>query len=284
MKKWNTIFNYLPVNLHRRLSAMALVVLLGVAGCSSNESSSEQQVDPEKAPNTTLTQQINTLTSEEKEQGWVLLFDGQTTDGWRGVYKENFPEKGWKVEDGLLKVVSSGGGESEFGGDIITNKQYSSFEFSLEFRLTEDANSGIKYFVKEIQPKPEGSAIGLEYQLIDDSRPDVEGTWTLGSLYELYTAGNKDVNPIGEFNTARILVEGNHVEHWLNGKKVLEYTRGSDEFRDLVAESKYSDHENFGEAPEGHILLQDHGHEVAFRNIKIREINPDEKNGRASGR
>ncbi len=256
-------------------SLFIFVFTLVVAGCTSKKSAPEQTKAVESTKDT-ASNQPNTLTDAEKKEGWTLLFDGQTTDGWRGVYKENFPEEGWKVEEGLLKVVSSGGGEAEFGGDIITNKQYSSFEFSLEFKLTEGANSGIKYFVKEIQPKPEGSAIGLEYQLIDDSRPDVEGTWTLGSLYELYTAENKEVNPIGEFNTARILVEGNHVEHWLNGKKVIEYTRGSDEFRDLVAESKYSDHKNFGEAQKGHILLQDHGHEVAFRNIKIREINPNE--------
>lgn len=282
MKKWNSTFNYAPTKSHRYLGAMALVVLLAVAGCSSNESSSEHRGDSEETPDIsqpqqdTPSEQLNTLTAEEQQEGWVLLFDGETPDGWRGVYKEAFPEKGWKVEDGLLKVVSSGGGEAEFGGDIITENQYSDFEFSLEFKLTEGANSGIKYFVKEVYPEPEGSAIGLEYQLIDDSRPDVEGTWTLASLYELYTAENKQVKPIGAFNRARILVEGDHVEHWLNGKKVLEYTRGSEEFRDLVAESKYSGYENFGEAAEGHILLQDHGHEVAFRNIKIREITPSE--------
>lgn len=274
MKNWNSLLNN-HENAHRYLRLIPLVVLLTITGCSSNESTSEVTND-EEITEDTQAGQSNTLTTEEKEEGWVLLFDGESTDAWRGVYKDTFPEKGWEVEDGNLKVVSSGGGEADFGGDIITKDQYSNFEFSLEFRLTEEANSGIKYFVQEVYPEPEGSAIGLEYQLIDDSRPDVEGTWTLASLYELYTAENKDVNPIGEFNEARILVEGDHVEHWLNGKKVLEYTRGSEEFRDLVAESKYKDHDNFGEASEGHILLQDHGHEVAFRNIKIREIEMEE--------
>lgn len=273
MKSWNSFLNN-GKSACQYLSIMVLLLFLTAAGCSSDEGSSEapnSEQDQQESPSGST--EINTLTSEEQQEGWVLLFDGETTDGWRGVYKESFPEQGWKVEDGLLKVVDSGGGEAEFGGDIITEDQYSDFEFSLEFKLTEGANSGIKYFVKEIYPEPEGSAVGLEYQLIDDSRPDVEGTWTLASVYELYTAENKEVNPIGEFNKARIVAEGNHVEHWLNGKKVVEYTRGSDQFRDLVAESKYSDHENFGEASEGHILLQDHGHEVAFRNIKIREIN-----------
>ncbi|WP_211483223.1 3-keto-disaccharide hydrolase [Fodinibius roseus] len=266
-------------NISQHLGVMILLLLFTAAGCSSDEASSEAsggESDQQEQKSPTGQSQINTLTSEEQQEGWVLLFDGKTTDGWRGVYKENFPEKGWKVEDGLLKVVASGGGEAEFGGDIITENQYSDFEFSLEFKLTEGANSGIKYFVKEIYPEPEGSAVGLEYQLIDDSRPDVEGTWTLASVYELYRAENKEVNPIGEFNKARIVAEGDHVEHWLNGKKVVEYTRGSEEFRNLVAESKYSEHENFGEASEGHILLQDHGHEVAFRNIKIREIDSGE--------
>ncbi|WP_434084132.1 3-keto-disaccharide hydrolase [Fodinibius sediminis] len=257
--------------LYRSMGAVVLAALLALGGCSSEEASQESNAE-ESQQEAPQAEQVNTLTSQEKEEGWVLLFDGETTNGWRGVYKEAFPEKGWKVEDGLLKVVASGGGESEFGGDIITENQYGNFEFSLEFKLTEGANSGIKYFVKEIRPRPEGSAIGLEYQLIDDSRPDVEGTWTLASLYELYRAENKQVNPIGEFNKARIIARGDRVEHWLNGVKVLEYTRGSEEFRQLVSESKYSDYENFGEAEEGHILLQDHGHEVAFRNIKIREI------------
>lgn len=270
MKNWNCFLN-IDRDISQYLGVMILLLLFTAAGCSSDEGSSEAS-GGESDQQESSSEQINTLTSEEQQEGWVLLFDGKTTDGWRGVYKENFPEKGWKVEDGLLKVVASGGGEAEFGGDIITENQYSDFEFSLEFKLTEGANSGIKYFVKEIYPEPEGSAVGLEYQLIDDSRPDVEGTWTLASVYELYKAENKEVNPIGEFNKARIVAEGDHVEHWLNGKKVVEYTRGSEEFRDLVAESKYSDYENFGEASEGHILLQDHGHEVAFRNIKIRKI------------
>lgn len=269
MSNWNWEKSY------QYVSVVTLVLLLALSGCHSNESSPETPPDKENQQNTQANQ-VNTLTSEEKQEGWVLLFDGKTIDGWRGVYQESFPEKGWKVEDGLLKVVSSGGGEAEFGGDIITENQYSNFEFSLEFKLTKGANSGIKYFVKEIYPEPEGSAIGLEYQLVDDSRPDVEGTWTLASLYELIPAKNKEVNPIGEFNKASILVEGNHVEHWLNGKKVVEYTRGSETYRDLVTESKYKDYENFGEASEGHILLQDHGHEVAFRNIKIREFTPGE--------
>jgi hypothetical protein len=221
--------------------------------------------------------QLNNLTDIEKEEGWKLLFDGKTTQGWRGAYKESFPEKGWVVEDGLLIVLPSGGAESAHGGDIVTEEQYSNFELTLEFKLTEGANSGIKYFVREQSPKPEGSAIGLEFQILDDkNHPDAKmgrnGNRTVGSLYDLITAEDKIVQPIGDWNTARIVSRGNHVEHWLNGNKVLEYERGGKDFKDLVAKSKYKDHKNFGEAPQGHILLQDHGDKVYFRNIKIREI------------
>lgn len=226
--------------------------------------------------------QINTLTDEEKNNGWKLLFDGKTTTGWRGAYKETFPEKGWVVEDGNLTIIASDGSESASYGDIVTTGEYGNFELSFEFKLTEGANSGVKYFVVEHQPKPKGSAFGLEYQVLDDDKhPDAKmgsnGNRTVGSLYDLIPAKDKQINPVGEWNHGRIVVQGNHVEHWLNGKKVLEYERGSAAFRDLVAKSKYAAPEynnngRFGEAPKGHILLQDHGNKVSYRNIKIREL------------
>ncbi len=151
------------------------------------------------------------------------------------------------------------------------------FFLKLEFKLTEGANSGIKYFVTE-KEKSDGSAIGLEYQVLDDERhPDAkegnhEGSRTVASLYDLIKAENKMVKPMGEWNEARIFSNGTHVEHWLNGKKVLEYERGSAAYRKLVAESKYKIWENFGEAPQGHILLQDHGNRVSFRNIRIKTL------------
>jgi hypothetical protein len=219
----------------------------------------------------------NILSEKEIKDGWKLLFDGKTTKGWRGAYKTGFPEKGWEVRDGMLIVQPSGGGEAANGGDIVTMDEYRSFDLTVDFKLTEGANSGIKYFVTEQQPQTPGSAIGLEYQLLDDARhPDaklgINGNRTLASLYDLMPATNKKPNPIGEWNTARIVVKDKHVEHWLNGVKVLEYERGGKEFLAHKAESKFKDRKDFGEAPKGRILLQDHGNQVFFRNVKIRVL------------
>lgn len=219
----------------------------------------------------------NSLTAKEKKDGWTLLFDGKSMKGWRGAYMDSLPKKGWAVKDGMLIVQESGGGEAAFGGDIVTLKDYSSFELTLDFKLTEGANSGIKYFVIEEQPKTPGSAKGLEYQVLDDAKhPDaklgINGNRTLASLYDIMPAMNKKVNPIGEWNHARILVKGKHVEHWLNGVKVLEFERGGKEFLAHKAESKFKDIPQFGEYPKGRILLQDHGNKVFYRNIKVREL------------
>ena len=219
----------------------------------------------------------NHVNVDEAKNGWKLLWDGKTTNGWRGARLDDFPDKGWEIEDGVLTVLSTGGEESAVGGDIVTTDVYGDFELMVDFKLTEGANSGIKYYVNTDLNKGPGSSIGLEYQLLDDAvHPDAklgnhEGSRTLASLYDLIKADpNKPANPIGEWNTAHIVSKGNHVEHWLNGMKVLEYERGSDEFKKLVSESKYVVWPNFGEAPTGPILLQDHGDRVSFRNIKIK--------------
>ncbi len=217
----------------------------------------------------------NTLSQKEVQEGWKLLFNGTSLQGWRGAYLDSLPQKGWGVRDGVILVRESGGGESVGGGDIVTVEEYGSFELKLDFKLTEGANSGIKYFVTEQEPKTAGLAKGLEYQLLDDAKhPDaklgINGNRTLASLYDLMPARKKVVRPIGEWNTARILVRGKHVEHWLNGVKVLEYERGGKEFLQHKAQSKFKDLAGFGEAERGHILLQDHGNTVYFRNVKIR--------------
>lgn len=221
----------------------------------------------------------NQLTSAEKEDGWKMLWDGKTTEGWRGARLDDFPEQGWEIEDGILTVLASGGAESAGGGDIVTKEVYGDFELKVDFKITEGANSGIKYYVDTDLNKGPGSSIGLEYQILDDeNHPDAklgnhEGSRTVASLYDLIKADpNKPINPVGEWNTARIISKDNHVEHWLNGTKVLEYERGSDNFRKLVSESKYDKWPDFGELEEGRILLQDHGNRVSFKNIKIKEL------------
>lgn len=226
----------------------------------------------------------NYLTENEKRKGWRLLWDGKTTNGWRSARALEFPQKGWVINDGVLTVLEAGGGESTNGGDIITENKFSSFELKLEFKITKGANSGIKYFVDPEINQGEGSSIGLEYQILDDKEhPDatkgVKGNRTLASLYDLIPASNlsvpsrgKEFRGVGEWNQARILVKGNHIEHWLNGFKVVEYERNTPMYRALVAYSKYKVWPNFGELAQGHILLQDHGNRVSFRSIKIREF------------
>lgn len=230
-------------------------------------------IPPARAP------RPNTLTATERRQGWRLLFDGKTPAGWRSARGPAFPARGWQVADGTLSVLAADGQESANGGDIITSAEYAAFDFRFEFQLTPGANSGVIYFVTLAEQTP-GSPIGLEYQLLDDARhPDAQlghdGDRQLASLYDLIPAVKPPAcqRPIGAWNAGRIVVYPNHrVEHYLNGVKVLEYERGSPAFRALVAGSKYHVWPNFGEARAGHLLLQDHGHRVAFRSLKLREL------------
>ena len=241
---------------------------------------SRKQVDNDVPEISYLT---NQLTADETRKGLRLLWDGKTTEGWRGAKLDKFPEKGWVMNDGVLTVLSSGGAESRNGGDIVTVNSFSNFELSVDFKMTEGANSGIKYFVDSELNKGEGSAIGLEFQVLDDKKhPDAKkgknGNRTVGSLYDLIRAENdgssrgKNFKGVNTWNNARIVVKDGHVEHWLNHVKVVEFDRFSQVFKTLVEHSKYEKWKDFGQIPEGLILLQDHGDKVSFKNIKVREF------------
>lgn len=212
----------------------------------------------------------NTLTEQERQEGWKLLWDGKTADGWRSIGKDEFPARGWEMKDGVLTVLPKN--PKGTGGDIITKETFSDFVLKVDFILTPAANSGIKYF---FDPKVNGGTT-LEYQVLDAAHPDAaagrDGNRKVASFYDVMPAVNAHPKPLGEWNTAMIVCKGKHVEHWLNGEKVLEFERGSEAFRAAVALSKFSKHPNWGEQASGHILLQDHTDKASYRNIKIKVL------------
>ncbi|WP_221930001.1 3-keto-disaccharide hydrolase [Fodinibius sediminis] len=215
--------------------------------------------------------QHNELTDAEKSEGWILLFDGESAEHWRGYNSPNFPEKGWMVEDGMLSVRSSGG-----GGDIITRHKYRNFILKLDWRAAEGANGGIFYRAME-QPDQPIYWSAPEVQILDnENHPDAErgenGNRKAGSLYDLIPAKPQNANPYGEWNSVKIVADGSTVEHWQNGEKVLEYELWTNDWYKMIRNSKFREHPEFGDAREGYIGLQDHGNLVNFRNIKIKEL------------
>lgn len=231
--------------------------------------------------------QLNTLSSQEKKDGWKLLFDGKTLDGWRTYASGSPPGQGWSVEDGCVKNAKGNGRPGAGGGDILTTALFTDFDLLFEWRISPAGNSGVKYFVLDrkgsagakLYAGDDGrSAVGHEYQLLDDERhPDAKNgpIRQAGSLYSLIPPNSsKKLKPVGEFNQSRILVQGKHVEHWLNGAKIVEYELESPELAQAIANSKFKDVPHFGSKFPTPILLQDHGEEVWFRNVKIRSLNP----------
>ncbi len=211
----------------------------------------------------------NTLTAAEKADGWVLLFDGTTTAGWHGYNQTTMPE-GWAVKDGALTRVGK-------TTDISSDKEYGNFDFRFDWRIAAGGNSGVMYHVVE-SPKYKSSYFtGPEFQLLDNLRhPDAKagknGNRTAGSDYDIYAPAADVTKPIGEWNEARIVINGAHVEHWMNGKKLLEYEQWSDKWKADVAASKFKEWPDYGLAKTGHLVLQEHDFEVAFRNMKIKAL------------
>jgi hypothetical protein len=214
----------------------------------------------------------NTLTEREQREGWKLLFDGKTTEGWRAYRGDSIPDV-WKVSDGTLGCSSKNG---THGGDIITAERYGSFELAFEWKVSPGANSGVMYRVTSSEAEPWMS--GPEYQILDNEKhADGRNPKTsAASCYALFAPSEDRTKPVGQWNHGRIVVKGNHVEHWLNGHKVVDYELGSERWQRLVAESKFKEFPKFGKERKGHIDLQWHGDEVGYRNIRIRAERGDD--------
>ena len=254
-------------------SAPLLAVLILAAACAGDAGD-----DPEAAVATASEAvEHNTLTAEERAEGWQLLFDGTSTDGWRGYGRDDMPPGGWTVENGELVGLASGGDME--GGDIITVAEFTDFDLLFDFKVGPEGNSGVFYRVREHE------GVGLwqvaaEYQVLDDPAYIAMGTMDMnthltGDNYDLHATAEKTMHPTGEWNTARIRVEGNHVTHWLNGDVTVEFEMYTDEWEALVAASKFGVEEHYARAPSGSIGLQDHGTPVWFRNMKIRPLDGD---------
>ena len=209
----------------------------------------------------------NVVTEQEKGEGWTMLWDGTTTAGWRSIKTNAFPQNGWEIKDGTLSVL-----KEVYAGDIITENVYSNFILKVEFKLTKAANSGVKYL---FNPKINGGTT-LEFQILHPDHSDAKlgknGCRKVGSLYDVIPAPTAKLRPLDEWNSIQLVCNGKQVEHWLNGEKLISFERGSESFRAAVAQSKFSKAKKWGEAESGHILLQDHGDYVSYRNIKIKVL------------
>lgn len=234
-------------------------------------------------PACTQQEKDNELTAAERKDGWKLLFDGKSLNGWRGFGLNEAPG-GWIVEEGTIKILPKtnwprqADGQPILGADLITVETFDNFELVWDWKIGPGGNSGIKYNVSEelsIKYPPEGCALGFEYQMIDDSGLSERSMHnSTGALYDLVPpAKDKLLKSVGEYNASRILFKGNYVEHWLNGKKVLEYNIESSSFESLIQKSKFHDIPGFADKKKGHIVLQDHAEEAWFKNIKIRRLN-----------
>jgi len=259
----------------KRVLYFSLIVSFALLGCNFQEE--KTAVAEEEVVVKETVQKPNTLTSQELADGWNLMFNGMTSDGWRSHNGESFPENGWVVVDGTLQVLGSGRGEAGGGGDILFDRKFSNFELSLEWKVSEGGNSGIFYLGQEIPGDPVWKS-APEMQILDNAKhPDaklgVDGNRAAGSLYDLIPGKFEAVKPAGEWNHAKVMVFKGTVIHTLNGENVLEYHLWTDDWKAMVANSKFRDYEHFiNPATEGYIVLQDHGDDVWFRSIKIREL------------
>ena len=252
-----------------------LLMLPMFAVCTTPESKNQKMKDT----NHDHEKVTNFLTKEEIAAGWQLLFDGTSTNGWRGFKKEKFPEFGWQVKDGTLLVEYSGKGESGYGGDIVTEKKFDNFELKLDWKISPGGNSGVMFRVTESEKYKDSWNTAPEIQILDDFGFEklndgyvINIKQMSGANYDMHAPSFYYTRPVGEWNQLYLKVQGSHVEQWLNGNKIVEYELWSPEWKELVKKSKFSVYPDYGLATTGHIALQDHGCAVWFRNIKIRRI------------
>ena len=257
-KTWSPVFIF--------LASMAVAAVMAPAG-NTSQSAAE-----------------NVLTAQEKTQGWILLFDGKTFAGWRGLGYDRVPPEHWVIENGAIKKVPTKDvplqkdGQPLVGGDLMTIEEFEDFELAFDWKISPGGNSGVKYNVSEEMSTanpPSHAALGFEYQVLDDDKhPDAKNgpNRTAGALYDLIGPRNKTLKPVGEYNAAKIVFIGKHGEHWLNRVKILEFDLDTPDFALLLAKSKYKDIPKFAEKRRGHIVLQDHTDAVWYRSIKIRVL------------
>ncbi len=253
-------------------------LLLCIVACNGNVAKQKEEASVEKEIKKEAQAAPNTLTEKEKKNGWFLLFDGKTADGWRGFKKDAFPEFGWKVVDGALMVKYSGKGEEGHGGDIITEKQYDNFHLKVDWKISPGGNSGILYLVNESEDYEAIWHTAPEMQVIDGFGYGYHHDYILnirqisGALYDLYPPKKAMAKEVGKWNHAELIIKGNKVEHWLNGVMVVKYELTSEDLKKRISKSKFAKYDAFLKAKKGHIGLQDHGEQVWYRNIKIKPM------------
>jgi hypothetical protein len=248
------------MTLQKAFSLLLALLMFSVFGCQSGPKEAEQESET-----TTEESTANVLSEAEQAEGFMLLFDGQSLDGWRSFQRDTVA--GWTVEDGAIARVGG-------GGDIITEREFDNFDFHFEWKISPQGNSGVMYFVVESDEYNETYATGPEYQVLDDLGfpQELKEDQYAGANYDMHVPSQRVTKPAGEWNQSRIVSDNNRIEHWLNGVKVVEYEIGSEDWENRVQNSKWKDFPGYGKARRGHIALQDHGNPVWFRNLKIKEL------------
>jgi len=258
----------------KRILSLYLMAVITAMSVSCQKSGTQQEA---AADETAAVPAMNSLTEQEKAEGWELLFDGSTLDGWKRFNHDTIGPL-WSVQEGAILCDGTGltEGTANVGGSLITTRQYGNFDLTLEWKISAGGNSGVLYHVVEDPKYKHDYETGPEFQVMDDGGwkgEELHSAQKAGSNYDMFAApATKKVNPVGEWNTARIVYNNGHVEHWLNGEKVVEFEEGSADFTERYKKSKWVDYPDWNKFKSGSISLQDHGAPVYYRNIKIKAL------------